>query len=317
VDLTYNGQFASDARDQSAWLGVYWAFWPGTTRVRIAARCIRPGTCCVSLQDNHLESRMRHPPVPIAACLLLALCPLPGMAQSIQRQEGRAYAAVGSTLLYRESHWLQGPPEAQSRLVLYRCSDGRPFARKWITPQGSPQTPDFTLDDGRDGYQEGVRGGAATRQVSVRASAQAPTFSRAIAVPPGAVVDAGFDAAVRSHWSALQAGQSVAFQFLLPSRQRLVPLKLQRTGAVTWQGQPAEQLQMKLDAWFGFAVPPVTLVYATADQRLLQFTGTGNIRDEKGRFPQVRVEFPAAPVATSAAELSAARTQPLVKTCGA
>lgn len=109
----------------------------------------------------------------------------------------------------------------------------------------------------------------------------------------------------------------MAFQFLLPSRQRLVPLKLQRTGAVTWQGQPAEQLQMKLDAWFGFAVPAVTLIYATADQRLLQFTGTGNVRDDKGRYPDVRVEFPAAPVAAPAAELTAARTQPLVKTCGA
>jgi len=250
--------------------------------------------------------------------LVLLLCPvLPAAAQQVLRQEGRAYAPADGRLLYRETHWLQGPPTARSRLVLYRCADGRAFARKWMTPQGSPQTPDFTLDDGRDGYQEGVRGGAATRQVSVRASAQAPTFSRAITIPSGAVVDAGFDAAVRSHWAALQAGQSVAFQFLLPSRQRLVPLKVQRTGAVTWQGQPAEQLQMKLDAWFGFAVPAVTLVYATADQRLLQFTGTGNVRDEKGKYPQVRVEFPAAPVATPAAELTAARTQPLVKTCGA
>ena len=251
--------------------------------------------------------------------LLMSVCagPVSAAEQTVQRQEGRAYATVDGRLLYRETHWLQGPASAQSRLVLYRCSDGRPFARKWMTPQGSPQTPDFTLDDGRDGYREGVRGTADARQVSVRASAQAPTFSRAITMPAGAVVDAGFDAAVRSHWAALQAGQSVAFQFLLPSRQRLVPLKLQRTGAVNWQGQPAEQLQMKLDAWFGFAVPAVTLVYATADQRLLQFTGTGNVRDENGRYPQVRVEFPAAPVATPAAELSAARTQPLVKSCGA
>lgn len=257
-------------------------------------------------------------PMPCLILLMSAFAvPVSAADQTVQRQEGRAYATADGRLLYRETHWLQGPSTAQSRLVLYRCSDGRPFARKWMTPQGNPQTPDFTLDDGRDGYQEGVRGSAATRQVSVRASAQAPTFSRAIAIPSGAVVDAGFDAAVRRHWAALQAGQSVAFQFLLPSRQRLVPLKLQRTGAVTWQGQPAEQLQMKLDAWFGFAVPAVTLIYATADQRLLQFTGTGNVRDDKGRYPEVRVEFPAAPVATPAAELTAARTQPLVKTCGA
>lgn len=257
-------------------------------------------------------------PMPCLILLMSAFAvPVSAADQTVQRQEGRAYATADGRLLYRETHWLQGPTSAQSRLVLYRCSDGRPFARKWMTPQDNPQTPDFMLDDGRDGYQEGVRGTSGARQVSVRASAQAPTFSRAIAIPPGAVVDAGFDAAVRRHWAALQAGQSVAFQFLLPSRQRLVPLKLQRTGAVTWQGQPAEQLQMKLDAWFGFAVPAVTLIYATADQRLLQFTGTGNVRDDKGRYPDVRVEFPAAPVAAPAAELTAARTQPLVKTCGA
>lgn len=253
-----------------------------------------------------------HPSLSVS---LLLLCPALASAQTVQRQEGRAYAANGNALLYRETHWLQGPPQAQSRLVLYRCADGSAFARKWMTPQGSPQTPDFTFDDGRDGYQEGVRGDGAARMVFVRASAQATPETQALKVPPQAVVDAGFDAAVRAHWAALKTGDAVAFQYLLPSRQRLVPLKLQRTGDITWQGQPAQQLQMKLDAWFGFALPAVTLIYASADQRLLQFTGTGNVRDPKGRYPQVRVEFPQAPVAATAAELATARTQALVKTC--
>lgn len=257
---------------------------------------------------------MRPPSLLLLALPLLGI-PAFASAQGIQRQEGRAYAASGTALLYRESHWLQGPPEAQSRLVLYRCADGRAFARKWMTPQGSPQTPDFALEDGRDGYQEGVRGNGAARTVYTRASADAAPVSHALVVPPDAVVDAGFDAAVRRHWADLRDGQAVAFQFLLPSRQRLVPLKVQRTGTLTWQGQPAQQLQMKLDAWFGFAVPAVTLVYASADQRLLQFSGTGNVRDRNGRYPQVRVEFPARPVAASAAELATARGQPLVKTC--
>lgn len=257
---------------------------------------------------------MRRLPISSAGLLLL-LCPLLAPAQAVQRQEGRAFTADGGALLYRETHWLQGPPEALSRLVLYRCADGRAFARKWMTPQGSPQTPDFALEDGRDGYQEGVRADGVARTVYVRAASDAAPVTRTLQVPAGAVVDAGFDAAVRRHWPALLEGKPLAFQFLLPSRQRLVPLKLQRTGAITWKGQPAQQLQMKLDAWFGFAVPAVSLVYATADQRLLQFSGTGNVRDSTGRYPQVRVEFPSPPVATSAAELAAARVQPLVKTC--
>lgn len=257
---------------------------------------------------------MRRLPISSAGLLLL-LCPLLAPAQAVQRQEGRAFAADGGALVYRETHWLQGPPEALSRLVLYRCADGRPFARKWMTPQGSPQTPDFSLEDGRDGYQEGVRGNGAARTVYVRDSADAAPVSRTLQVPAGAVVDAGFDAAVRRHWAELLQGRAVAFQFLLPSRQRLVPLKLQRTAATTWKGQPAQQLQMKLDAWFGFAVPAVTLVYASNDQRLLEFRGTGNVRDRGGRYPQVRVEFPTAAVAAAAAELAMAREQALVKTC--
>ncbi len=257
---------------------------------------------------------MRRSPFVLLTLLLASLVP-PAAAQTLLRQEGRAFDAGSGRLLYRETHWLQGTPQAPSRLVLYRCADGRAFARKAVTAQGDPQAPDFVLDDARDGYQEGVRGGSSARTVYVRENAQAPTFSHAITVPQGTVVDAGFDAAVRRHWDALQAGRSVAFQFLLPSRQRLVPLTLQRTGAVTWQGQPAERLQMKLDAWFGFAVPAVSLVYARADQRLLQFTGTGNVRDGNGKYPQVRIEFPAPPLAATAAELASARTQPLVKTC--
>ncbi|MCF7750372.1 hypothetical protein KQ945_06415 [Bacillus subtilis subsp. subtilis] len=248
--------------------------------------------------------------------LLLLLSPaLPASAQQVQRQEGRAYAPADGRLLYRETHWLQGPPTARARLVLYRCADGRAFARKWMTPQGSAQTPDFAFEDARNGYQEGLQGDAGTRTVYVREDAHAERTRRAIVVPSDAVVDAGFDAAVLGHWDALQAGRSVAFQFLLPSRQRWVPLRLQRSGAVTWQGQPAEQLQMRLDAWFGFAVPAVTLVYARNSPRLLQFSGTGNVRDAHGRYPQVRIEFPAEPVVATAAELAAARQQMLVATC--
>jgi hypothetical protein len=111
--------------------------------------------------------------------LVLLLCPvLPAAAQQVLRQEGRAYAPADGRLLYRETHWLQGPAAARSRLVLYRCVDGRAFARKWMTPQGSPQTPDFAFEDARNGYQEGLQGSATARTVYVRADARADRVSR-------------------------------------------------------------------------------------------------------------------------------------------
>lgn len=56
-----------------------------------------------------------HPSLSVS---LLPLCPALASAQTVQRQEGRARAANGSTLLYR-------------------CANGSAFARKWMTPQAA------------------------------------------------------------------------------------------------------------------------------------------------------------------------------------
>ena len=72
---------------------------------------------------------------------------------------------------------------------------------------------------------------------------------------------------------------------------------------------------MRLDAWFGFAVPDVTLLYARDDQRLLEFAGTGNLRDGDGDHPQVRIVFERTPRTATAQELADARSLPLAGRC--
>ena len=72
---------------------------------------------------------------------------------------------------------------------------------------------------------------------------------------------------------------------------------------------------MRLDLWFGFAVPEVTLVYARDDRRLLEFSGTGNVRGARGRSPQVRIEFEPEPQPGSRREVDAMRRAPLSGRC--
>ena len=72
---------------------------------------------------------------------------------------------------------------------------------------------------------------------------------------------------------------------------------------------------MRLDSWFGFAVPEVQLVYARADQRLLEFTGTGNVRDARGGNPQVRIGFLAPAREAGDADIAALRAEPLAGRC--
>lgn len=85
--------------------------------------------------------------------LLLAAARAPAQ----QRTEGLAYPAKGGPLVYRENHWLYRDGGQASRLVLYRCPDGRPFARKHAVDSAGALAPDFDFLDARTGYREGVR----------------------------------------------------------------------------------------------------------------------------------------------------------------
>jgi hypothetical protein len=229
---------------------------------------------------------------------------------SVRREQANVYAANSQRLLYREVHLVQSGANPE-RWVLYRCPDGKPFARKRVAPGGT--RPDFALEDARDGYREGVRMAGNARQVYVRSAGE--EVSRKLSVPADGVIDAGFDAAVRAHWSELMGGGNVRLQFLIPSHQRFFPVLLRRVDSLDWNGIAAERLRMKLDTWFGFAVPDVTLVYARADQRLLEFNGTSNLRDARGRNPQVRIAFQPAMQSTTSDDLAAIARLPLDGRC--
>ena len=76
---------------------------------------------------------------------------------AVQQYEGYAYAVSDGKLLYRESHWAYTEGGAQQKLILYRCADGKPFARKRIDAIPGEAIPDFEMIDARNCYREGVR----------------------------------------------------------------------------------------------------------------------------------------------------------------
>lgn len=251
----------------------------------------------------------------VGAAILIALSHAAMATTEIQQQEARAYARKGETLLYRESHWRYRQDGAARRLVLYRCPDGRAFARKTVVERTTAQAPDFDFEDARDGYREGVRSGPQGRVVYVRTSAKAALKERPLAVPAAGVIDAGFDASVRLHWATLQGGRPVTQPFLLPSRMAFEPVRLEPGPAVRWNGIPARRLSMRLDRWYGFIAPTMQLTYASADRRLLEFAGIATIRDERGEHQDVRIVFPDAPSPADDRGLQQALAIPLVRRC--
>lgn len=228
---------------------------------------------------------------------------------AIEHYEGLAYAKKGGQLLYRESHWIQ---DQGGRLVLYRCPDGSAFARKQV--KGSGPAPDFELVDARDGYREGVRTRNGVREVYARSSAAATERVKPLPVRAGLVIDAGFDAYVRHHWQALAPTDSRRVRFLVPSRLDSVDFRLTSLAG----DAKTRRYRLALDAWYGSVVPDITITYAADDQRLLRFEGTGNLRDHRGDYPSVRIEFPNHKRSTATvADVATAARVPLARGCGA
>lgn len=239
----------------------------------------------------------------------------PTADDGVRHFEGQAFSTADGHLLYRESHWLYREQGAPAQLVLYRCPDGRPFARKQIRDTGRAQAPNFELDDGRSGYREGVRGRGDTRQVFVRAGGNAKTRSAPLADSPELVVDGGFDAYVREHWESLGRDDGT-IRFVIPSRLKALSFKVTRQPDSTVDGRPVRMFRLSLDSWIGFALPHIDVAYDTRTRQLLRFRGLSNIRGEHGDNVRAEIRFdPGAPVQVSATALAAARSQPLDGRC--
>ena len=126
---------------------------------------------------------MRKPGAWWVGLLLCAGAPLRADASGPLRiEEAEVTASDSGALLYREAHYVEPAPRA-GRLVVYRCPDGRPFARKRV--EGGGAAPDFLMEDGRDGYREGVRSNGRAREAFV--TSRGRTRSSPLAVSSAAV----------------------------------------------------------------------------------------------------------------------------------
>lgn len=254
------------------------------------------------------------PRLALGLCLALPLARAFGATPAVHL-EARAYADDGH-LLYRESHWIFATAEGRTRLVLYRCPDGEPFARKWVRDHGRPTSPDVDLEDARRGYREGVRRRAdGRREVFVRRDAGSAERSALLDDAPAPVIDAGFDAFLRAQWN-LDPDTGLSVPFLLPSRLGTLDLKVRRLPDQVIDGRPVRRFRLGLDSLVGFALPHLDVAYDARSRALWRFRGIANIRDVAGRNLSVRIDFaPPEPIADASAAVQDATRQPLTGRC--
>ncbi|HEX5756594.1 MAG TPA: hypothetical protein VFY12_09615 [Arenimonas sp.] len=231
---------------------------------------------------------------------LLLLLGASAQAAELRLERGEARDPDSGELLYIEQHLLRldaGSP--MQRLVLYRCPDGTAFARKTVDYRQSRQAPEFSFEDVRIGYREGLR---RSPEPELWFADRAPP--RRTPINDAALVaDAGFDEFVRLNWPALLAGDALRFAFAVPARQRSYGFALRRVGDRVIGDAPAAHLRLQFDGWLGRWLPSVDLFYSHQSRRLLRFEGLSNLRSDAGdRQLRARIDFPhpAQPVSADA-----------------
>jgi hypothetical protein len=228
---------------------------------------------------------------------LLALgAPLAAAAEAVSVEYlGIATTLDGRVELYRERHRVERDRDGRgTRVVVYECPDGRPYARKVVRYADWAGAPDFDLLDARDGWRERVETVGDRRRVSVRERAGGRERSAELSVPDQLVVDAGFDDFVRLHWDRLVAGERVDFAFLVPSRLEVMRFRVRRQGETTIDGEPALVIRLGLGAWYAFMLPHIDVTYLEAGRRLARFEGLTNQRTPGGGHVSARIDFPSA-----------------------
>ena len=218
-----------------------------------------------------------------------ATAPSLSSAGAVRWFEGKAYRASSQQLMYVESHWVADDGAQPSRLVLYLCPDGKAFARKRIQETGHPQAPDFVLDDGRTGFQEGVRTEGGKRIVFVRKEKGAAEQTATLDTSPMPVVDAGFDDYIRAHWSELGANVSKTIPFVIPSRLGTMKFRVKREADTTIEGRKARHYRLSLDSRIGFALPHIDVDYDASTRELLRFDGIANMHASGGDNVKARI----------------------------
>jgi hypothetical protein len=253
------------------------------------------------------------------ACLLPAAgVPSSSAAAADLQFTGKARSRSDGRLLYVESHYVRAPGAVgETRIVMYRCGiDGPAFARKELTYGEVREEPEFTFTDARSGYVEGLRRTPQGLRVFQQENARASR--REAKVPAGTTIvsDAGFDEFVRRHWNDLEAGRSVRFPFLIPSRLDFLNFKVKKHHETRIDGAVTSVIRLNLSGVLGWFLPYIEVSYRKSDRVLMRYEGLTNIRGSDGANLVATIEFPARERrSVPAVDLVSLRAEPLVPRC--
>jgi hypothetical protein len=201
---------------------------------------------------------------------------------------GNAHALDDGRLLYTEKHSWQGVLHT----VQYFLPGGLLWSVNELDSTNSFVSPAYKQDYPGTEFAEGAR----------LQGSELILFSdqrqKTVAFEEPLVMSSGFYHFILEHWRELQSGQSLEFDFAVPSRMTTVRLRM----FALPDGAAVMESRAQADpAWFyvrveaastllSWLVRPLT-VALDEQRRLVLYRGISNVRNERGDTPQVLIRY--------------------------
>ncbi|MBT8447639.1 MAG: hypothetical protein HKO62_12940 [Gammaproteobacteria bacterium] len=206
---------------------------------------------------------------------------------------GEAFALGSGDLLYTEHHREQvDNGRVVASEVTYRDTSGASFAVKSLDFSANALAPDFRLDNGRAGHIEQANKNGDELKVAFKHPRRDELNEVVLPLPADAIIDAGFDRFIETHWAELKAGETLRRYFLVPSMQEFLRFRIRSTGQATIDGRRAEVIVLEPDSGLlRLLVTPIKTFYTSDKPSLLRYEGVSNMRGADGKNYKVRIDF--------------------------
>ncbi len=208
---------------------------------------------------------------------------------------GNAYLADSEQKLYTELHYRDSTDAAVSNRVEYVDQTQEVIVAKTLAYSDSLSTPTIEQIDYRNATKIFTRDTRSGVEIGYQRQGE-PLRLNQIQRSDRLVIDAGFDAYVREHWEALQAGRTVRGEFLVPARLDTVNIGIRKIDRADCEPSLGDALclsvrpagLLRLLTWF---VDPLTLAYDADTKRLVQYKGISNLLDNDGNTQDVVITY--------------------------
>ncbi len=216
---------------------------------------------------------------------LLAPCAAPARTQTFT---GKAYNEDGA-LVYIERHTVTYNDDGVVRSrTAYFDPDEQAIGSLVSEYAPSPQFNDYTFEDRRKEYVDGVRLEEDRICLFRREAPGAPEETECLERDDAQIVGQGFHHFIVEHLEAVAAGEVFHVKLALPSRLDQFDFrirKLRSKGDRLW-------IRLEVDHWLlRLFAPHIDVLYDRPTGHLLRYDGISNVADASGECVPVRIEY--------------------------